>query len=98
MPLSGAFMTSSMEAVAFSRRLSGVIAASWPFEGAAKANAIARQSREAMVLALRDGLVILGIEGLLRAYLGTFGTKFHHRVNRVRRASMIDESRWFTDR
>src|SRR5580692_3116403 len=70
MPLSGAFMTSSMEAVAFSRRLSGVISASCALAGAATASATASEIREAMVFALRNGSGILGIGGLLRAYVG----------------------------
>src|ERR1700722_13239346 len=56
MPLSGAFIPSSMEAVAFWRRLSGVISASCALAGAATANAVARESRAATIRARRNDL------------------------------------------
>src|SRR3984957_7972521 len=99
MPLSGAFITSSMEAVAFWRRLSGVISESCARTGAATANAIARDRRETMARMLRDEFVIVGIGAPWScARLSTDRKRVSPQSSQNSQSFMLDECRRRRDR
>src|SRR5580658_319278 len=97
MPLSGAFITSSMEAVAFWRRLSGVISESCARTGAA--TAIARDRTETMARMLRDEFVIVGIGAPWScARLSTDRKRVSPQSSQSSRRFMLDECRRRRDR